>query len=204
VLQFSPRLDGGYNPSMNIHAADTAKRFLHTGFENLTAREQRVVQRFRDRVHISRNTNREFDDQLTFGQRLADSVATFGGSWTFIIIFMGILVGWVSLNSYILVHRGAPFDPYPYILLNLVLSMVAALQAPVIMMSQNRQAVKDRLDAAHDYEVNLKAELEIMHLHEKVDALRDQQWRELVEMQDRQIDMLSRLLEIRLGDSRSD
>ena len=189
---------------MNIHAADVAKRFLHTGFENLSAREQRVVQRFRDRVHISRNTNREFDDQLSFGQRLADSVAAFGGSWTFIIIFMGILVGWIVLNSFILVHRGAPFDPYPYILLNLVLSMLAALQAPVIMMSQNRQSTKDRLDAAHDYEVNLKAELEIMHLHEKVDALRDRQWRELVEMQDRQINMLSRILEIRLEDSRSE
>src|SRR3954452_17804187 len=120
-------------PSMNIHAADVAKRFLHTGFESLSAREQHVVQRFRDRLHISRNVNREFDEQLTFGQRLADSVASFGGSWTFIMIFLGVLVGWILLNSYILAHRGAPFDPYPFILLNLVLSMLAALQAPLIM-----------------------------------------------------------------------
>src|SRR5207248_5663226 len=133
-------------------------------------------------------------DERTFGQRLADKIATFGGSWTFIIIFGAILLIWIALNSFLLLYRTGPFDPYPYILLNLFLSMLAALQAPVIMMSQNRQAAKDRMDAAHDYEVNLKAELEILALHEKLDALREQQWSELIFMQQEQIKLLTQLL----------
>jgi len=160
----------------------------------LSKREKNVFRHFAERIRISRNTNKEFDATLTFGQRLADRVATFGGSWPFIIIFITILLLWIMLNSYILARRGDTFDPYPYILLNLVLSMLAALQAPIIMMSQNRQAAKDRLDAAHDYEVNLKAELEILSLHEKLDALREHQWRELIELQQEQIQLLLELL----------
>jgi uncharacterized membrane protein len=169
-------------------------RVLRRGVDTLSEREQEVVHRFIARHHVSRNTNREFEDQRTFGQRVADRVAVFGGSWTFIIIFGTVLVSWVILNSYVLARRGAAFDPYPYILLNLFLSMIAAIQAPIIMMSQNRQAAKDRLDAAHDYEVNLKAELEILSLHDKLDNLREQQWAELIRIQQEQIVMLTHLL----------
>ncbi|MBV9211064.1 MAG: DUF1003 domain-containing protein, partial [Acidobacteria bacterium] len=160
---------------MSNHLSDAAKKFLRTEFHLLPEREQRVIRRVIEGRHVTHDTNLEFDEKLTFGQRVADRVAAFGGSWTFIMLFTLSLVAWVALNSYILARRGESFDPYPYILLNLFLSMIAALQAPVIMMSQNRQAAKDRLDAAHDYEVNLKAELEIRALHEKVDLLREKQ-----------------------------
>ncbi|HVP41900.1 MAG TPA: DUF1003 domain-containing protein [Terriglobales bacterium] len=120
------------------------------------------------RTHVTRNLNEEEEERLTFGQHIADRVASFGGSWTFIIVFGLILFAWMGLNVYMATHA---FDPYPFILLNLVLSTLAALQAPVIMMSQNRQAQKDRLKADLDYEVNLKAELEVAQLHNKVDRL---------------------------------
>ena len=151
-----------------------AERLLHRSFDALTAREQEVVRRFAARCHISRDVHTTCADDLTLGQRVADRVATFGGSWTFILIFGGVLVCWIIVNGRLLAMRHQAFDPFPYILLNLVLSMLAALQAPVIMMSQNRQAIKDRETALHDYEVNLKAELEILALHEKLDALRSE------------------------------
>lgn len=144
---------------------------------------------------VARNINLDYEAALTVGQRVADRVAAFGGSWTFILIFMGVLIGWIILNGVLLVTK--PFDPYPFILLNLFLSMLAALQAPIIMMSQNRQAVKDRLNAEHDYEVNLKAELEIEQLHVKLDELREQRWAELVEMQQEQIRLLLQLVKRR-------
>lgn len=156
--------------------------------------EQQIIKRIAERTHISRNTNREFYEQQTFGQRIADRVASFGGSWPFIIIFITTLIIWVVVNSLILSRRGTPFDPYPFILLNLFLSMLAALRAPVILMSQNRQAAKDRLDAKHDYEVNLKAELEILELHNKLDTLREKQWTELLALQQEQIMLLTTLL----------
>jgi uncharacterized membrane protein len=159
--------------------------------------EQRVIERLTKRLHISRNTHQEFEESLTLGQRLADRIAIFGGSWTFIIIFLSLLLAWIVLNTIVLAHLGKPFDPYPYIFLNLILSMLAALQAPVIMMSQNRYAAKDRVAAEHDYEVNLKSELEILALHEKMDTLREKQWRELVAMQQQQIQLLTKLLEER-------
>ncbi len=121
------------------------------------------------RTQVSRNPNVEEQELLTFGQRIADKVASFGGSWTFILCFAAVLVVWVILNSTVLLSRH--FDPYPYILLNLFLSMLAAIQAPVIMMSQNRQSAKDRLKSDLDYEVNLKAEMEVAHLHRKVDHI---------------------------------
>ena len=157
--------------------------------------EQRVIERLTKRLHISRNTHREFEESLTFGQRLADRIAIFGGSWTFILIFLSLLLFWIVLNTVVLVRFGKPFDRYPYIFLNLILSMLAALQAPVIMMSQNRYAAKDRVAAQHDYEVNLKSELEILALHQKIDTLREQQWVELVAMQQEQIQLLTKLLE---------
>jgi uncharacterized membrane protein len=126
---------------------------------------------------------------------MADKVASLGGSWIFISIFMGVMVIWILLNSFVLIKLGSSFDPYPYILLNLVLSMLAAIQAPIILMSQNRQAYKDRLSAEHDYEVNLKAELEIISLHEKVDSLKQEQWKELISIQQEQLRLLSQLVE---------
>lgn len=179
---------------MNDHLRDLAKKRFKVSLDELPERENKVVQHFGDRLHISHDTNLEFEKALTFGQRLADKVASFGGSWTFIIIFAAILLSWVVLNTIILAQRNASFDPYPYILLNLFLSMLAAVQAPVILMSQNRQGVKDRLDAAHDYEVNLKAELEILSLHEKMDELREKNWAELITMQQEQIRLLTRLM----------
>lgn len=180
---------------MNNQSQEQIKKFLIEKYETLSKRERDFVHRIMERKHITRDKNKEFDSQLTFGQRLADKVAAFGGSWTFIIIFASILVTWVILNSIVLAQFNDTFDPFPYILLNLFLSMLAAIQAPVIMMSQNRLSVKDRLDAAHDYEVNLKAEMEIANLHEKLDELRDKQWSELVEMQQEQIRLLTKLLE---------
>ena len=182
---------------MNKHLRDFAKKRFNVDLEALPEPEQRVIHHYGERLHISRDTNREFEKKLTFGQRLADQVATFGGSWMFIIIFAAILLAWVLLNSFILVRRGDSFDPYPYILLNLFLSMLAAIQAPVILMSQSRQAAKDRVDAAHDYEVNLKAELEILSLHEKLDELSEKKWVELILLQQEQIQLLTQLLKER-------
>ena len=189
---------------MNSNFHEIAAKLFPDRVDNLTEREHRVVDRHLKRWHVSRNINTEFDEKYTFGQRIADQVAAFGGSWTFIIIFCLILLSWVALNSFVLAKLGKAFDPYPYILLNLVLSMLAALQAPVIMMSQNRQATKDRLNAAHDYEVNLKAELEILALHEKLDRLREQQWQELVLLQQEQIRLLNEILQEKASVNKED
>ena len=173
-----------------------AARWFGRGAQTLDEAEQRVLQRSAQRKPITRDLNEDFDDKLTYGQRLADQVARFGGSWTFIILFGVILGLWVASNLLLATHA---FDPYPFIFLNLMLSMLAALQAPVIMMSQNRQSAKDRLDAANDYEVNLKAEIEIMALHDKLDQMRAEQMTELLQRQQTQIDLLSRMLEERTG-----
>jgi uncharacterized membrane protein len=151
--------------------------------------EQRIIHHFVHRKPIHKNLNTEYDEGMTFGQRMADRVATLGGSWKFIGVFMALMILWIIANTL----TGRAFDPYPFILLNLVLSCLAALQAPVIMMSQNRLAAKDRLDAQNDYEVNMKAEMEIVALHLKLDELRDKQWTQLVEMQTRQIQLLETL-----------
>ena len=174
---------------------DNVRNILNSDNDSLTERERKVLKHYKEHVPISRNTNKVFDENLTFGQRLADKVASFGGSWTFIIIFGVILLSWVVLNSIILVRYNKAFDPYPYILLNLFLSTLASIQAPVILMSQSRQALKDRLDAEHDYEVNLKAELEILGLHQKVDEIRESKWADLILMQQEQIRMLTKLVE---------
>ena len=184
---------------MNNHLRDLAKRRFKVSIDELPKRERRVLRHFGERRHISRDVNLEFEKKLTFGQRLADRVAAFGGSWTFIIIFAAILLSWVLLNTFILARHRASFDPYPYILLNLFLSMLAAAQAPVILMSQNRQGVRDRMDAAHDYEVNLKAELEILSLHEKIDELREMKWAELITMQQEQLRLLTQLMKERVS-----
>ncbi len=159
-------------------------------FRKLGDLERRAWARLLKRETKPRNPNAEFEEQMTFGQRVADRVATFGGSWTFIGIFLLLMLIWMMINTII----RKPFDPYPFILLNLCLSCLAALQAPVIMMSQNRQAAKDRLMASNDYEVNLRTEMELSKLHVRFDELREKQWAELVEMQRRQIELLERLL----------
>jgi len=180
---------------MNQKASEISEKLLRRKYEHLGEREKKVAQHLAERTHISRNVVKEFSEQLTFGQRMADKVATFGGSWVFISIFAVVMVTWVFLNSFILVRLDKSFDPYPYILLNLFLSMLAAIQAPIILMSQNRQATKDQLSAEHDYEVNLKSELEIMSLHEKMDLLREKQWIELISIQQEQLRLLSQLIE---------
>jgi uncharacterized membrane protein len=177
------------------HARQAALKHLKKDYERLTRHERQVVDKVAERAHVSRDTGEEFQSSMTFGQRLADRIASFGGSWPFIIIFLSALLLWVAVNSFVLSHwRNATFDPYPYILLNLILSMLASLQAPVIMMSQNRQSAKDRLDATHDYQVNLKAELEILELHGKLDTLREKQWADLLAMQEQQISLLGEIL----------
>jgi uncharacterized membrane protein len=154
-----------------------AQHLLECNYNELPQRERRVIERVAKRIVVARDTNIAHAESLSFGERLADRVASFGGSWMFLSIFGAVLLGWIMLNSLALGHA---FDPYPYILLNLLLSMVAAIQAPIIMMSQNRQAAKDRLQASHDYEVNLKAEIEIMALHEKLDEMRHKDLAELL------------------------
>jgi uncharacterized membrane protein len=175
---------------------DTAQKLFNAEYEKLTKQEKHVAHHITERTPISENVIQDYSEKLTFGQRMADNVASFGGSWMFIIIFMVVLVTWIILNSFILIKLSSgSFDPYPYILLNLVLSMLAAIQAPIILMSQNRQAYKDRLSAEHDYEVNLKAELEIISLHEKVDSLKEAQWKELILIQQEQLKLLGQLVE---------
>lgn len=178
-----------------------AHRFFRSAFNTLSAAEKKVIADVLARRHTARDAARHYEEGLTFGQRVADRVAAFGGSWPFILIFMGVLVAWVILNSVILVRYGDEFDPYPYILLNLFLSMLAAIQAPVIMMSQNRQATRDRIDQKHDYEVNLKTEMELMQLHDKMDAFLQQHWLNLLNLQREQIDMLRALLGERAQDA---
>ncbi len=180
---------------MNQKEAEIAEKLFRTKYEQLGTREKHVAHHLAERTHIARNVAQDFSEKLTFGQSLADKVAAFGGSWTFISIFAAVLVIWIFLNSFVLIRYSKSFDPYPYILLNLFLSMIAAVQAPIILMSQNRQAYKDRLSAEHDYEVNLKSELEIMTLHEKMDLLREKQWGELISIQQEQLRILSQLSE---------
>ena len=169
-----------------------AERFLGKGETALTDVERQVLEQTIGKKALALDTSAVFDEKSTFGQRLADGVASFGGSWTFLISFGVVLLGWVGIN--LLLSRSAP-DPYPFIFLNLLLSMVAAVQAPIIMMSQNRQAAKDRLVTSHDYECNLKAEIEIMALHDKVDQLRNDDLKQLIGKQQEQIELLTRLVE---------
>jgi uncharacterized membrane protein len=154
----------------------------------LTKLEQDVVQSLADHETLAENIEAEFTGHRTFGERLSDHLASFGGSWTFILIFMGTLSAWMAFN--VVAIGREQFDPYPFILLNLVLSCLAALQAPIIMMSQKRQEAKDRLRSENDYRVNLKAELEIRHLHEKIDHILTRQWERLAEIQQIQLELM--------------
>jgi uncharacterized membrane protein len=154
----------------------------------LTKLEQDVVQSLADHEVLAENIEAEFTGQRTFGERVSDQLAAFGGSWTFIGLFFVILFAWMAFNVW--ASTAQIFDPYPFILLNLVLSCLAAIQAPIIMMSQNRQEAKDRLRSENDYRVNLKAELEIRHLHEKIDHILTRQWERLAEIQQIQLEIM--------------
>jgi uncharacterized membrane protein len=154
----------------------------------LSTLETEVVNSFREHELLSENINDEFEQSLTTGEWISDRVAEFGGSWKFIILFAAVMLIWILVNAALL--AGHPFDPYPFILLNLVLSCLAAIQAPIIMMSQNRQEAKDRARADHDYRVNLKAELEIRHVNAKLDLLLTHQWQQLLEIQRVQADLI--------------
>ncbi len=177
---------------LDTYRARYVQESLETEKGELSQIEQAVIKSLQENEIISRNLNNEFDSRMSFGERAADKVASFGGSWKFIGIFTGILLVWIAINGIVLANRG--FDPYPFILLNLVLSCVASLQAPIIMMSQNRQSAKDRLQAEHDYQVNLKAEVEIRTLHEKMDHLIQNQWQRLLEIQQIQTDLVEELV----------
>ena len=159
----SHRSDGTPAPT---YGTDTSNGSLEASVARLGQRERRVLVRMLHRAPVARDVNAAFEEQLSLGQRLADRIATFGGSWTFIGLFAAFLVAWMTYND-----RAGSMDPFPFILLNLMLSCLAAVQAPLILMSQNRMAAKDRSDARHDYEVNLKAEMEIIGLHAKLDDL---------------------------------
>ena len=176
---------------MTVNRTETARKFLAKEMEKLSEHERQVVERFINRGLVARNVAHEFEEQMTFGQRLADRFAEVIGSWRFILIQSTLLAVWITLNITAYMYH---WDPYPFILLNLALSFQAAYAAPIIMMSQNRKDEKDHLQAKNDYEVNLKAELEIMQLHEKFNELRDFSWVELVRMQQQQIEMLERLV----------
>ncbi len=180
---------------LNRFRTEYVKDVLEAGKGELSAMDEHLMDSMTDQELISKNINIEFEKELKFGDRLSDRIAEFAGSWIFIASFMVILVVWIVMNSLLLIRR--PFDPYPFILLNLILSCLAAIQAPVILMSQNRQETKDRMRAEHDYLVNLKAELEIRYLHEKIDHLLVVQWQRLLEIQQIQTDLMEELTKSR-------
>ena len=182
---------------LNRFRAEFVRAEMEHDIGALTALEEEVMHSLHDGGLVTDNTNREFERSLTFGERIADKVAEFGGSWRFIILFFTSMTVWIIVNSVLMLKD--PFDPYPYILLNLALSMLAAVQAPVILMSQNRQEDRDRLRAENDYQVNLKAELEIRAINEKLDQLIHQQWAHLLEIQQIQMEMIEDLTERKRG-----
>jgi len=185
--------DGGYicRADLDRFRAQYVGEVLENEKSELAVLEGAVRQSMKDHALLAKNINIEFDRQLTFGERLSDRIADFAGSWTFIVSFFGVMVLWIAANSFILMTR--PFDPYPYILLNLVLSTLAAIQAPLIIMSQNRQESRDRLNAEHDYTVNLNTEMEIHQLHKKIDHLLFNQGQRLLEIQKIQVELMEDL-----------
>jgi uncharacterized membrane protein len=176
---------------MAVDRRETAKRYMQQELDSLSRHDRDIVERFIAKGRIVRHVAKEYEDRLNPGQRIADGVAATMGSWRFIIVQSTILAIWIALNVTGLIYK---WDPYPFILLNLVLSFQAAYAAPIIMMSQNRQAEKDRLQSTNDYEINTKAELEVLQLHVKLDELREQKWGSLVAMQQKQIDLLEQIV----------
>jgi uncharacterized membrane protein len=177
---------------VNRYRAEYVARALEEERGELSALDAEVLRTLREHELVSADPDAAFERQWTLGERVSDRVADFGGSWAFLGVFAGVLVAWVLVNSLTVLWR--PFDPFPFILLNLLLSCLAAVQAPIIMMSQNRQEAKDRLRAQHDYRVNLKAELEVRQLHWKLDQLLNHQWRRLLEIQRIQTELMEELV----------
>ncbi|HEX4708766.1 MAG TPA: DUF1003 domain-containing protein [Candidatus Udaeobacter sp.] len=167
------------------------KEVLEEEIGELSVLDQEVIESLEQHEILSSDIEKQFEKKLTFGERLSDHIAEFGGSWKFLITFGAVIVVWIGANAVLLATRS--FDPYPFILLNLILSCLAAVQAPVIMMSQNRAEARDRLRAENDYKINLKAELEIRHLHEKLDHLLRRQYNRLFEIQQIQIELLEEI-----------
>lgn len=189
-----PDLDSnGYVGMAELNRAriEHAEELAEGEMKDLIRLKREVLESLQRQEILTRNTESDFEKNTTTGQRIADKVAAFGGSWTFIIGFMVVLAIWMIANSVALLSK--PFDPFPFIFLNLVLSCVAALQAPVIMMSQNRSEARDRMRAENDYKVNLKAELEIQHINEKIDKLINDQWKHLLEIQQMQMEMIEEM-----------
>ena len=176
---------------LNRFRGDYVQSLLEDERGELSSLERSVIESLARHETLAENVDAQFQKKLSLGERLADRIADFGGSWTFIGLFAGFILVWIAINTIVLIVR--PFDPYPFILLNLMLSCLAAVQAPIIMMSQNRQEARDRLRSENDYRVNLKAELEIRHLHEKLDHLLQHQWERLVEIQQIQIELMNEL-----------
>lgn len=192
--EFPAWSSGGYicQADLNRFKARYVGEVLKKEKGELASLEEDVSQTMKDHETHPKNIDIEFDRQLSFGERLSDRIADFAGSWTFIIIFSVVMFVWIVVNTFIMVTR--PFDPYPYILLNLVLSALAAIQAPVIIMSQNRQESRDRVHAEHDYWVNLHTEMEIHQLHKKIDHLLFKQGQKLLEIQKIQIELMEDLV----------
>src|SRR5574343_607555 len=178
---------------LNVYREKYISGYLINDLDELSSLRENVLSSLKENVVMTDKLEQEDISTITFGERIADKVATFGGSWTFIITFLSFLVIWILINVFFFLNKG--FDPYPFILLNLILSCIAALQAPVIMMSQNRQEDKDRRRARSDYMVNLKAEMEVRGLHSKIDLLISEQMQHLFRIQQAQIDMLSKIEE---------
>ena len=189
------KVDDAGRPPSDVAVTKLARQLMEAGLDGLSERERRVILHIAKRRHVARDVNSVLVERQTFGERLADRVAQMGGSWGFILVFTGMLVAWVVVNTVVLGHA-AGFDPYPYIFLNLILSMVAALQAPVILMSQNRQAARDRVAAGLDYEINLKAEVEIMALHDKLDRIRMERLEGVLATQSTQIEAIAKAVGI--------
>jgi uncharacterized membrane protein len=198
VLELIQRDHPGWQ-SGGMVCGDDLRRYRMELVEDMLAAERgglseldaEVVSALKQQELLTADVNKEFDERVTPGQWVADRIARFGGSWGFILGFAAVLAAWIFVNSTALL--AGHFDPYPYILLNLVLSCLAAIQAPVIMMSQNRQEAKDRLRSEHEYRVNLKAELEVRHLGARFDLLLGRQWRHLMEIQQVQMDLMEEI-----------
>ncbi len=173
---------------LNLATMKYVQSMIQKESSELSSLEKEVKDSLENQELVTEDVNEVFSTRLTLGQKIADKVAAFGGSWTFILLFAFSMGIWISFNAF--VRSGVQFDPYPFILLNLILSTLAALQAPVIMMSQNRQESKDRARSELDYKVNLKAELEVRHLHEKIDHILKNQWGRLTEIQQIQMQMM--------------
>lgn len=194
IQHHNPEFDGtGYvcSPDHQMLRSEHLESLIRADMGEITQLEKEVLESFREHDILTENLNEQFEGKLTFGERLSDRIAAFGGSWKFISLFALVLVGWMIINTYFI--RAEAFDPFPFILLNLVLSCLAAIQAPIIMMSQNRQAAKERVKSNYEYTINLKAELEIRQLNAKMDQLTKQQWSRMLEIQQVQIDLLEQL-----------